>query len=243
MYDRRVRSLAPALLAVLAAGCLDFKADNPVEDRDAAGADADTTPDCEISTFSAVLVDDTILSGASPDQNFNAIDVVTVSEELPSVGLLRFDVGGLSDTVVVQRAILTLPHAAQADSCGPQCGACAGIARSGLVEIFSGRDDWIASEVTWNSRGMGQPWGVPGAAGPTDRFAQVGSAAYEAEQTTDVELTAAAVSERDDRLTLLVVGGTPTGDPGDATKLVIESRENACSQRGSAALQIELCPP
>lgn len=193
-----------------------------------AAVDAEVEPSCEpVGQVTATLIDDTLLSdgGTSGNQNFNANDTMTISQQFPSVGLLRFS-AVVPNGVEIASAALALPHATDADACSDPCGSCSGIARSGDLDVFLASSAWVAGEVTWNDRGVNDPWEAPGARGASDRGRLVGTGTYDANMTATIELDVERV-EVSGVVSLLVETKGVDGDSA-GTKLVVATRENTC---------------
>lgn len=237
-----------ALCAISLGGCSLFLGDNKAAPDDGgvddAAVDTDADPACRATdTLSADLQADTLLTGGDPNSPYGDRTHATISLDLESVGLFRFDTSDLTQTAEVQELTLVLPHAATSDFCsGGSCGSCADVAVAGELRVFLSSNDWIEGEATHVVRGNGEAWDES----PGDRGNRVGTADYEVDQTAVVVLDVEELTPLPDELTLLVEGGDngSTVDK-DWTKMVVVTLENECQDVGDtqAELIIDYCLP
>lgn len=249
-----MRHLAALAVLLFASGCsllLDESPNNEVAPTEDASVEADAAPmGCEEMTARALLITDTIIAdGAAADQTKHTLPTLTVGDELASVGLLRFDLEDIPEGAQVLEGTLTLPHAsAGADDCGQSgpCTSCADITRSGGLEIFLGTNDWTPQQVTWNSRGDGRPWPIPGANGEGVRLALLDTVEYLKNQPIVFSFSIESIPVQLDSEVTFILDATSDVElaEGSWTKLAISSRENECGETSSVSeLVLSYCLP
>ena len=116
------------------------------------------TPVFAASEYIAYTLQDTYIQEHNPDANFNYSDAIFVSsDEAPSDwtqrGLLEMDISGLPEGVTITGATLRLYYYGWivADPVGRT-----------LWAYKLTRNDWVETEVTWNSYQTGETWTSPG---------------------------------------------------------------------------------
>jgi hypothetical protein len=139
-------------------GTVEPDAPLPIDAVDAPPPDA--APDTPPGTMMIVIGDDaaevrdTEVNQAEPDTVLGEFDHVSV--DTPETTLLWFDLTGISPTVTVLSATLTVTtDGGSADRNG------------GTVTIHRMREAWLENEATWNLRAAGQTWALSGARPPS----------------------------------------------------------------------------
>ncbi len=105
-------------------------------------------------------VQDTTLDQWKPTTNYGNMGYIGMRPGNAQTGMIRFNLDSLPAGAQIKRAFLRLYRLPVVDATGPLD-----------VTVYRLLRSWAEMQATWNQAANGSPWGVAGAAGPTDRVA------------------------------------------------------------------------